>query len=248
MTDRSGDGPSDRPVDTAELRAAYARLLAARAASPNAASADDPDADALLALAEGRGTEEERLRTLERVMRTSRGREELEIVRAAVRAARERAADTAPPWPVTSAPRAVPTWRPRRRTVLGGIAGALAAAALLLVVRSDRRTETTPLAPDIRRGPGVEPQLALVAPADGDIVSSVPRFVWRRAQGATLYRLDIVDEAGAAVYGASTADTTFTLPADVRLAPGRAYTWWVRAEESTLRASPRRFVAGPTHQ
>jgi hypothetical protein len=68
--------------------------------------------------------------------------------------------------------------------------------------------------------------------------------VWRAVPGATRYHAELLDDAGAPRYAAATADTALALPDSVRLTPGAAYQWWVRAQlaDGSERRSPmRRF-------
>ena len=58
----------------------------------------------------------------------------------------------------------------------------------------------------------------------------------------------VVDTAGNEVFAGETRDTAVTLPDSVRLAPGRAYLWWVQArlaDQSTVTAVTQRLVVQP---
>jgi hypothetical protein len=197
------------------LRQAYERLMRAR----DATRRDDAvPIEAMLALVERRGSDEERLRTLDAVMRSAEARAELEVLRAA--------AGAVPVVPSEHA-RVLRRWIP------------IAAAAVLVVVASLVMRAPTPSA-DTMRG-GDANAIVLVGP---DAMSAgAPRpFVWRSTAGVSRYTFELLDADGAVVHTATTRDTMLALPPAVRLVAGADYRWVVRADAEsgrTLTAVPR---------
>jgi hypothetical protein len=201
------------------LRAVYERILA-----QSRPSGDDPTPEQMLALVEGRGSDAERLRTLERVMRSEESRRDFELLRAAAAAS-----------------------RPPRR----GVNRMLAAAAVVLVVAGAsavtwRELRLDGASDNVMRGG--EPTVVLAAPNDSPAVSGPLVFVWRPVAGATSYEVELVEASGALVKMDTVRDTTWTPPASVHLTPGTEYRWWVRAtltDGTTVEAPPRRLVLSP---
>lgn len=201
-----------------QLRDAYERGLAPTHGS---SSLDDLSADRLRRLVEQEGSESERLRTLDLALSTGEGRQELEIAWAAARAA-----------------------RPPRRSWFRYAA----AASLLIVAGSSalllRQRASAP--ESVLRGP--ESPVTLVAPVGRVTSALATRFTWRPVQKVDRYVLVVVDTSGAELFAAETRDTSLALPDTVRLAPGRAYLWWVQArlvDQSTVTAVTQRLVVGP---
>jgi hypothetical protein len=120
-----------------------------------------------------------------------------------------------------------------------------AAAALVLAVglpMLNGGQDTSPM-PPIRR-PGAEAALAVsgLSPRPGStVMADAPlEFAWGTAEAGSTYRLTVVDSAGALVWSTETGDTTAVLPADIALASGQSYFWYVDA----LRSDGRSLTSG----
>ncbi len=90
---------------------------------------------------------------------------------------------------------------------------------------------------------GAEP-ITLVAPLGG-IAARPTTLIWRAVSNASRYAVEVRREDGTLVLNETTTDTTFTLPAQLALAPGADFYWTVSArlgDGSELRAAPRRFA------
>jgi len=146
-----------------------------------------------------------------------------------------------------------PRVRPRRRGVPSLIIGAAFAASIagLVVMRRspepDQATEgrTRNAAP--RTQDERIPELAAVTPLNGSArVGERPMFAWRSG-GVDRYNFRLLAEDGVPVWSGQTSDTTITLPASVRLEPGRSYFWRVDAMAAGIVASTRaqRFTVSP---
>lgn len=201
------------------LRAAYESILInARPGS------DDPTPDEMLALVEGRGSDTDRLRTLDRVMRSEDTRRDFELLRAAAAA-----------------------MRPPRRFNTRMIA---AAAVVLVTVGVStvtlRQFRGDTVGDNVLRG--AQRSITLATPMDAPAVSGPLVFAWRRVPGATSYEIELVEASGTLVQMTTVRDTTWVPPATVHLVPGTEYRWWVRAtltDGTTLEAPPRRLVLSP---
>jgi hypothetical protein len=114
---------------------------------------------------------------------------------------------------------------------------ALAAAAVVALavgVPLAWRAVSPPTEGDVLRGSGHH--VALVAPA-GVVDEEAGRvLVWRRAEGAVEYLVEL-SRAGAVEFAASTRDTTLALPDSVRLVPGSDYEWSVETRVAGERLS-----------
>src|SRR3954453_17958331 len=154
-----------------QLRLAYGASLAGRARK----GAAHPLPEALLAVAERSGSEAERLEVLDHVMACDTCRREFARVRASVVAA------------------AVPrqrTWFRSPSIGLMAIAATLLVAAGLRLYVTSREADAGSL---MRGGSGVSTYPVRWLPSVG------AGLAWRPTEGAVSYRLEVVDEAGAAV-------------------------------------------------
>ena len=200
------------------LQQLYQEMLSRRLPS-NRAGCVTPES--LMDLVEKRGSEDERLRSLDHVMGCTRCREEFEMLRATVLAGHR----------IRSA-------IPLKTLAVAASIVFLAATGGGLLYRAvtgggDREADV------YRSGPGV----VLVSPA-GEIARGPVSFSWRSVPATLRYQVDVIDSAGRAVFSTNTADTSFALPDSVRLVPGNGYTWSVRAELSdggAARGSPLQF-------
>lgn len=193
-----------------------------RGLPPNdgASSLDDVTAERLRRLVEREGSESERLRTLDVALSTAEGRRELEIAWAAARAA-----------------------RPRRRSWQRfAIAASLVAVAGTSAVWWQRDRGITQA---LR---GSESPVTLLAPLGEVREDRATKFVWHAVGKAERYLVVVVDTTGTELFATETRDTALVLPDSVRLAPGRAYLWWVQArltDQSTVTAVTQRLVVAP---
>ena len=200
-------------MNDSELRRTYAALLRTRQPAANAVPLER-----LLALVEGRGSEEERLATLDHALADPATARELELLRAI--------ATTQP---------AVPARR-RWWTAAPLLAAAAAIAIIALPARDALRRASTDPVRDAAQAP------QLVAPPEAASVQQSRTFRWRPVAGARGYVFEIFTAAGTPVFTTRTSDTTVTLPADVRLEPEVEHRWWVAGElsDGTQRRSPFR--------
>jgi len=174
--------------------------------------------EALLAVVEQQGSEEERLASINHAMTCADCGEELELLRA-TRVVRDRA-----------------------RIPHGGFA---VAASLVLVAGLGyytlaRRGSPEP-AVDSAVMRGVTGDIQLVSPA-GD-VQRVDSLVWRSMAGVTSYVVEVRREDGTLVTRGTTTDTSFVVPDSARVAPGNDVYWTVSArlsDGSELRSAARR--------
>jgi hypothetical protein len=198
----------------AALRRGYDALLAARERAARERS-DAPPAvplERMLALVEGRGSEHERLETLDAVMADAASAREFELLRAL-------AANREPAPPATL---------PRRWAMWVLPSSLAAAAALTLVALPTLRRPTTD-GPDVVRGV-VQGAAVLLAPPLEASAAESRTFRWHAVPGAQRYAVEILTAGGTPVFTTRVADTTVTLPADVHLAPGVEHRWWVATE------------------
>ena len=179
--------------------------------------------EALLAVVEQQGSEEERLASINHAMTCADCGEELELLRA-TRVVRDRA-----------------------RVPHGGFA---LAASLVLVAGLGyytlaRRGSPEP-AVDSAVMRGVTGDIQLVSPA-GD-VQRVDSLVWRSMAGVTSYVVELRRDDGTLVTRATTTDTSFVLPDSARVAPDNEVYWMVSArlsDGSELRSAVRRVRVTP---
>ena len=201
-----------------QLRDAYERGLPAHEGSK---PLDDVSAERLRRLVEAEGSESERLRTLDVALSTAEGRRELEIAWAAARAAR-------------------PPRRSWQRYAVAASLIVLAGSSALWMRQRDISVGQT-----MR---GSDSPVTLVAPLGEVREGRATQFVWRPVGKAERYLVVLVDTTGTELYASETRDTAVALPDSVRLAPGRAYLWWVQArlaDQTTVTAVTQRLVVRP---
>lgn len=197
------------------LRLAYSASLEARGATGS-----HPEPEALAAVAERSGSEAVRLEVLDHVMSCSACRHDLDLIRASLTAA--------------GLPRQ-PTWF-RSPSV-----GLIALAAMLLIVAGVRLFMAST---DIESGPRLR---------GGSAVSTYPArwlptgdagLAWRPVDDAANYRLEVIDEAGAAVVDSTVRDTSFALSESL-VRNRRGLSWSVTAtlgDGSSVPSLPVRLV------
>ena len=199
------------------LRDVYARIMRQRDATGRASSVSIEEMQAVL---ERRGSEDDRVRTLDAIMRDHETRADFEILRAAYETAPARTASFPIPYAI--------------------------AAALVLMVGSGLWLRSRSPEPDVMRGR--VPEVSIAAPGLTAPAGAPLRFVWHPRSDATLYSLQLVDTDGNLAYTTLTPDTAVALPDSVRLGPDKEYRWWVeanRATEGTVKSQVRslRIVA-----
>jgi hypothetical protein len=192
------------------LRAAYQRALAARAAPERERCASPED---LLAVIRKDGPEAKRLATLDHVMGCRACRPEFDLLRSIEEASAE------------------PAEAPRRRW---GWAPSLALAAALVLGIGAALELSGKDGGTVERGGG-DPVTLVAPPAEIDAGAPVT-FSWQPVPGASRYQLELLDEKGAVVFAKTTEATSTTLD-ETTLAPGATYRWWVRATVGS--AEPR---------
>lgn len=189
---------------------------------------EHPSAGEMAAYIDGVGTEEERRRLDLHLSACARCREELVVVREAMRSKGS-----------------------RLRWVAGAVATA-AAIALLLMTPAMLQDGSDP----VLRGPDTADPAADVAGAievvapreDGGDAATEPRFVWRSSGPGAQYRVTVTTTAGDAVATVTTSDTVITSLPDAELAPDTEYYWWVealRADRTTAESGLQRFRTAP---
>jgi hypothetical protein len=189
-------------VTEARLKDAYQAHLARARAS----SAACPSPEAIQALVRREGDEAGRLATLDHVMSCGECRSELELLRAVEEAGPRAGAASAPP---------------RRRWMIP----AALAATLLLAVGIGRAALRS--SDDTVRSGEAAP-VELIAPGAEVAAGGPVSFAWRPVQGASRYRLEVLNASGELAIEVETRDTAITSDSAARLAPGD-YRWWVIA-------------------
>ena len=182
-------------------------------------------AEAIAALVRRAGPEQERLVTLDHVMRCRDCRAEFDLLRSIEQAGRQSGAARAG----------------ARRTWF--IPAAIAATVLLAIgigrlVPGSRDDGLT-------RG-GTDALVLMQPPTDAAAGDSL-MFLWNAVPRARRYSVEVLDTGGSVVAAAETTDTSVTPGTAAALPPGN-YTWWVRAttaDARTVRSAmrPLRLIA-----
>jgi hypothetical protein len=202
-------------TDSTRLQELYGARVAQRPAGSAHATPE-----ALLALIERDGTEEDRLATMDHVMSCAECHRDYQwlngVSDAALQAEGRSAVATVRQWWTRPAPLAM------------AASVALAVGAALLLTRRG---------PDLERGHTgaievIAPSAKAPAPAEQPLL-----FVWRPLSGASRYILEVQGADGSVAYSDSTADTVLSITDPARVLPGSEYRWWVR--EATDGAEPR---------
>ena len=200
-------------VSDEQLRGAYALLMQRRAASGLPPAIP---VEEVQALAEGTYVGADRDARLDVVLSDPRTAAEFEFF---LDLAREQ----------PTARRALPRWLP------------VAASIVMTVgVLAVWRASVRPVGDEPLRGGATV--VELLRPAVGDAIEPGTLFSWHPVASASDYLLDVIDEEGNSLLSASTIDTTYLMPADLMLAPGMEYRWWVVArllDGTEVRAEPR---------
>jgi hypothetical protein len=179
-----------------------------------------PEPEALLAVAERSGSEAVRLEVLDHVMACDACRRELDLIRASLSAA----------------------GIPRRRTWFRSPSiGIMAIAASLLIVAGVRLLSTSS---DVETGLRLRGGSAMSTYPVRWLPTGAAGLAWQPAADAVAYRLEVVDEAGAALVDSTVRDTSFVL-ADSLAKTKPGLSWTVTAtlgDGSTVSSLPVRLV------
>ena len=189
--------------------------------------AEHPSAGEMAAYIDGEVTDEERREIDAHLSACAHCRDELVVVREAMRSKGS-----------------------RLRWAAGAVATA-AAITLLLMTPAMLENGSEP----VLRGPaadsaaGTAPAIEVVAPLEEGIdASSEPRFVWRSTGSGAHYRLTVTTRAGDPIATVTTSDTVVKSLPDAELAPDTEYYWWVealRADRATAESGLQRFRTAP---
>jgi hypothetical protein len=177
------------------------------------------DEERILALVERRGSEDQRLATLDHVMACDACREEFELLRAIVESHES----------VFARRRRVRMPTMRQWLPIAAALALVVGAVSLWQVRERR-------APSVLRG--AVDSLAVVEPLGGAAIGP-QRFVWRAVEGAVAYDLEVLQSDGTVLATAETRDTVIVLREPWTETP-TTYRWWVTArllDGSTLRSA-----------
>jgi hypothetical protein len=200
-----------------QLRLAYRASLEARALG---SQRSHPEPEALVAAAERSGSEADRLEVLDHVMSCSACSRELDLIRASLAAA------------------AIPRQRTWYRSPSVGL---MAIAATLLLVAGVKLFFASG---DIETGSRLRGGAAVSTYPVRWLPAGAAGLAWHPVTDASSYRLEVIDEAGAAVVDSTMRDTAFVL-FDSAARNRRGLTWTVTAtlgDGSTVSSLPIRLV------
>ena len=201
------------PLDDDALRAAWAARERAQAARGDLApNADGVTVEQLLTLIEGRGSEAERLATLDRVMASPALRAEYDVMRAAWKATDDAAA---PAHAASVSPGTVGASRVWRWRAAAGALLVVGAGGWLVFANRASRDDTA------MRGRVDAASHFVATVTAGDSL----RLAWPSARDVRDYRIELLDDAGEVVASRVGTDTTATWS---RPAIARARRAWVR--------------------
>lgn len=178
--------------------------------------------EALLAIAEGRASERERLDTLRHVGACGQCRAELDQLRSAV-----------------TAGRGLGRRRVRGPAIATSLVVLIAAAMVWRARLAPRPGTPMPL------GGGSE--VALVAPIGAVPAGTLAVLTWHALTGAQRYEVELADASGHVLFSQTTADTAASVPERAGIVPGVEYAWWVqavRADGTAPRSRTARFRLG----
>lgn len=201
-------------MSDSELQAAYGEVLRHRSTGRGKC----PSPEAIRALLERRGSEIERLATLDHVMNCLGCKAEFDLMQTVA------AGNPAPA---------------RRFPVMLSAAASVAllfSAAVLYMATWGRGGRV-----DVLRGGA--PTVELLSPR-GDAAGRPLTFVWHSAKGPARYSLEVFNAAGDAIWATEVNDTAVVMPEDKPLVVGETYHWWVLVRTSDgleARSQPVRF-------
>ena len=199
------------------LRLAYGASLEGR----RVASTAHPEPEALVAVVERAGTEATRLEVLDHVMSCAECRYDLDLVRASLTAAE----------------------KPKQRTWFRSPSVGLMAIAATLLLAAGVKLFTNRGA-DVDAGPVLRGASAVSTYPARWRSSGDATLAWRPTADAASYRLEVIDEAGAAVVDSTMRDTTLVI-SESALRNRRGLSWSVTAtlgDGSSVSSLPIRLV------
>ena len=176
--------------------------------------------EAILAVVQREGSEDERLATLEHVMSCADCHREYEWLMAVNEAGLEAEG-------TTSAGRQQAWWNSRPLALAASIAVVLGATVVLARMRNS----------GAERERGNTSDIALLAPGTRATRGASLSFSWRALPGASRYVLEVQRPDGSIAYADTTSDTLVVVAQSSTLLPDSAYRWWVR--EVTDGTEPR---------
>jgi hypothetical protein len=189
-------------VNDEQLRQIYGGVMTSRTPRPLPC----PEPEAILALMRREGAEDGRLATLDHVMRCADCRSEYDLLRSIE----------------VAGAAAGPAARSGRRW----IAPLALAASVLLAILIGRYALPAVPEDEVVRSDG--DRVTLLAPLPEAAAGSPLLFAWHPIEGASRYRVEVMNPAGDVVLEAETGDTAVLLQSVADLAPGE-YQWWVAA-------------------
>jgi len=189
-------------MSDSELQAAYGEILRHRVTGRDKC----PSPEAIRALIERRGSEVERLATLDHVMNCVECKSEFDLMQTVA---------AGNPTPV------------RRFLVPLSAAASVALLFSAAVLFMATRGRSGPV--DVVRG-GVA-TVELLSPR-GDAAGRPLIFTWHSAKGPARYSLEVFNAAGDAIWTTEVNDTAVVMPDDTRLVVGETYHWWVLVRTS----------------
>lgn len=201
------------------LQDLYGRLVARR---PRPSREGCMAPEALLAIAEGRASERERLDTLRHVGACGQCRAELDQLRSAVAAGRGLG----------------------RRRVRGP---AIAASLVVLIAAATVWRARLEPRPGSQTLVGRGSEVALVAPIGEMPAGTRAVLTWHPLLGARQYEVELADASGHVLFSQTTRDTAATVPERAGTVPGVEYAWWVQAvlaDGTAPRSRTARFRLG----
>jgi len=123
--------------------------------------------------------------------------------------------------------------RRKRRYAFAGTATAAAAAAAVALFVIGPLSQSGSQEPILRStdASGTDvPAIPVVSPLEGDTPAAEGlSFVWRSMGSDIYYRFSLSTADGSELWGDTVTDTLVVMPADVELAPGETYVWFVDA-------------------
>jgi hypothetical protein len=207
----------DQPdmTGTTRLQELYTARVGRRATgSPHATP------EALLALIQREGTEEDRLATMDHVMSCAECHREYQWLNGVSDAALEAEGRST----VATARR----WWARPGPLALAASLVLAIGTALLLARRG---------PDLERGHTGAIEVIAPSGAAPALGGRPLLFVWHPLSGVSRYILEVQRADGSVAFSDSTADTTLSITDPARVLPESEYRWWVR--ETTDGAEPR---------
>jgi len=115
----------------------------------------------------------------------------------------------------------------QRHRSMWPVAGVAAALLLAVVLRSSTNPSEGPASQARTSADGRANMFTVFPQRDGDIRRAELRFVWRRDDRSTGYRIIVADETGAPVWTEDRGDTSASPPPTIPFKAGARYYWRV---------------------